>query len=740
MNAPKVQEAKLVEVLRTACHHLYEQLNKYVDREDMAFIARAYQFSDWAHRLQKRHSGELFIMHPVSVATMLAKLHFDRISIASALLHDVVEDTEVEIGDISENFGDQVAYIVEGLSKLNELKIRSKIHKQALNYQKFIVATAKDFRIIVVKLCDRLHNMQTLCHLQKDRQIAIAQETMNIYVPLGMRIGMRDICNELEELSFATIHPWRYHILRKALANLKKKSHVILTKLLKSAEEHVKRSGISFVLSSREKRLGQIFAKMRDKRVPFANVMDIFAMRLLVNNIDDCYRMLGVVHEFLPPIPGKIKDYIAIPKENGYQSLHTVLSGPQNTRIEVQIRTHEMEQVAEFGIASHALYKANKTSSQEERSFDRVLCARNWLASLGDQNRTVVETLEFTKSLRAEFLSHEVYVFTPSGEIKALPANASSLDFAFSLHTEIGLRAVSCKVDFQARPINHRLKTGQTVHIISREEPFAEPERLGYVVTSKARHFIRNFLKTLPRERAIAIGTDIFQRVLKKYKLELKELEQDILIKLAEVLQKKNHEMLLFEMGLGNIDSGIVSARIHDLIVPTSDALRIKVDDTHCAVRGNIDLPVCYARCCDPVRGDEIIGIQTAGKGLVVHRSQCANTYSRGKRNISVAIEWSGHISEKEEYICAIMVEVLHRTGVLAGISRVIADRGSNIEKLDLSRKTLDKVVITFWIGVKNQSHLDSICRKIAKAVPDSRVKRVCSGIDGIRHKTDMGR
>ena len=691
-------------------------LKTYLPEKQVAKVRKAYQFSASAHAGQKRMSGEPYISHPLHVAQTMAQLHFDTTTIISGILHDVLEDTHVTKHQLTRKFGREVSGIVDGVSKIDHLHIETREVKQAGNFQKMILAMSKDLRVILVKLIDRLHNMRTLHHLPPAKQKRVAKETLEIYTPIAQRLGMDRVRREFEELGFKALYPIRHRVLLKAVEKSGGRHRKLMQSVQSNVRRRLKSADITHEIASRRKNTYSIYRKMCRKHLSFSEVFDVFALRLTVDKVDNCYRALGLVHNLYKPVPGRFKDYIAIPKANGYQSLHTVLFGPQGIPIEIQIRTHEMNNVAEQGIAAHSLYKTDDTGSSAS-GHSRV---REWTTRLVEMRKHAGNATDFLDNVKLDLFPDEVYVFTPQGEIMSLPRGATALDFAFSVHTDLGLSCSRVLVNKRLSPLSTELENGQTVEIITDKSAHPTPLWLGFAVTGKARAAIRGYLKNTGEKSAIKLGRRLLKGALENLGSDPGKISPQQWSRILQQLRLKKRENLLKEIGLGNQMSPLIARRLID-----PESTGTAAADKPIAITGTEGVVVSYAKCCHPIPGDSIIGLLNPGKGLVVHRDSCRNvTGSIARDDKSILLQWAEKETPGAEYSAAIRAVTQHRRGMLAVIADKIAQTGSNIENLSLEERPGAMALLTFTISVRNRDHLAEVMRKIHGVSKDVRVSR----------------
>ena len=682
---------------------LVSRIETYLSKEQVAKVVEAYEFGARAHEGQKRHSGEPYITHPVAVATILADLHLDMSTLIAALLHDVIEDTGTDKGEISKLFGEEVANIVDGVSKLDQLRFRNREEAQAESFRKMVLAMAEDIRVILVKLADRTHNMQTLGVLPPAKRRRIARETLEIYAPIANRLGINSIRLELEELGFKHMHPRRHRVLERALRRAKGNQRQFLRRISARFESTLSGSNIEARVESREKHLYSIYRKMQTKGRSLAEIVDVFGFRVIVADTDDCYRALGLVHHLYKPMPGRFKDYIAIPRVNGYQSLHTTLFGPKSMPIEVQIRTEDMNRVAESGIAAHWQYKLGGASDAAPHTR-----AREWLKNLMEIQEND-DSEEFLESIKVDLFPDKVYVFTPNGDIKRLPKGSTCVDFAYAVHTGVGNRCVAAKVDRRLVPLRTQLRNGQTVEVITARGATPNPSWVNFVVTAKARTAIRQFLKTMRRTEAEDLGRRLLDHALGEFQTSVRKLGKKRFSELLGELGVDSTKTLFAQIGLGERLAPLIAKRV---AVPEGGHTSSAEADTPLDIIGTEGLVVSYARCCFPLPGDPIIGYLSAGRGIVVHRDDCGNLAQYRKQPEKwISVDWSESIDRA--FTVEIRVEVINRVGVLAAVTSQISDLQTNIESVSIDERDGDSSTITFQIHVKSRHHLGKVLRSL---------------------------
>lgn len=697
---------------------LCKRLSNYLTSEQVADVRRSYVFSEQAHLGQFRRNGDPYVTHPLAVAHILCDMHMDHQSLMAAMLHDVIEDTGVSKETLSADFGADVAMLVDGVTKLTQVHFNSKAEAQAENFQKMILAMTQDVRVIVVKLADRLHNMRTLDVLTLEKRKRVARETLEIYAPIAMRLGMNDIRIEYEELGFQAIWPMRAERIRGAVLAARGHRKEMVVTLEAALSERLSSEGLTARVEGREKHLYSIYEKMRDKRRNFAEIMDVYGFRVVVENVDACYRALGIVHNLYKPIPGKFKDYIAIPKTNGYQSLHTVLKGPRGVPIEVQIRSEAMDAMASNGIAAHWLYKSDGfTNTSQTR-------AREWMKSLLELQRNAGDSLEFIESVKVDLFPDEVYLFTPKGRIMTLPRGATPVDFAYAVHSDVGDTCVAARVDNRLAPLSLPLLTGQTVEIVTAPGARPNPGWLDFVVTSRARAKIRHFLKDQQGSESQDLGRRLLVKALSNIGSSLDALPEKTVKKVLRELGMQALDELLESVGLGNQVPQIVARRL----VPEEEGILDKLFAKRnaaakgIAIRGTEGLVVSYARCCRPLPGDDIMGHLSAGRGIVVHRQKCRNisTELRASPDKCLPLRWSDKIDR--EFQSELRIALVNQRGLLATIASVVTDSNANIEHISIEEKGSHHGVMQLGLLVKDRIHLAQIIKRI----------RVLTGVDKV--------
>ncbi len=685
---------------------LCSMLEDYLEPAQVQEVYRAYLFGAEAHHGQRRLSGEPYIYHPLAVARILAEMHLDHESIVAAILHDVIEDTETAKEQIAEQFGEEVAELVDGVSKLTHIEFETKAEAQAENFRKMMLAMVQDIRVILIKLADRLHNMRTLGVMRPDKKRRIAKETLEIYVPIATRLGLNRIRLELEDLGFGAYYPVRSRVLSEAVKKARGNRREVVQKILSSIQERLRQEELPGDVCGREKHLYSIYLKMRNKHLAFSDVMDVFAFRIVVDKVDTCYRVLGAIHNLYKPVPGKFKDYIAIPKANGYQSLHTTLLTPYGFPIEVQIRTADMETVSEAGIASHWLYKTGSDSSSIAHTR-----AREWLKNLLELQQRAGDSLEFLENVKVDLFPDEVYVFTPTGDILELPRGASAVDFAYAVHTDVGNSCVAAKVNRRLAPLHTELRNGDAVEVITSPGAQPNPTWLNFVVTGKARATIRSYLKNLKKEESVVLGRRLLNRALADLSLSLESVNEARLNSLLEEYGMERLDTLLEQIGLGNRMAPLVARALYEEEGEAA-ARAEKSGARPLAIKGTEGTVVQFAKCCRPIPGDPILGLITSGRGIVIHTQNCKNvTEFRKHPEKWIDVQWEDGI--EGEFLVDLRTEVRNQRGVLATVAAAVADTQANIDNISLDERDGQHTTINLTVSVTGRRHLARILRRL---------------------------
>jgi len=702
---------------------LSDTLSAYLEPGQVQQIRRAYFYAQQAHDGQRRQSGEPYVTHPLAVANILANMHMDHQSLMAALLHDVIEDTGISREALASQFGEATANLVDGVSKLAKIEFRSRAEAQAENFQKMALAMSRDIRVILVKLADRLHNMRTLDVVSPEKRRRVARETLDLYAPIANRLGMNNLRIELEELGFTALHPMRAERIAAAVRKFRGNRTELVDTIRFAIENTLAEEGIEARVIGREKHLYSIYQKMRAQRKPFANIMDVLAFRVVVDNVDTCYRTLGIVHSLYKPVAGRFKDYIAVPKANGYQSLHTVLFGMHGVPIEIQIRTHEMEDMANNGIAAHWLYKSDEDSIDSSH-----LRARQWVQGLLEMQQRAGNSLEFIEHMKTDLFPEEIYVFTPSGDIMELPAGSTSVDFAYAVHTDLGNSCVGCRINRQLAPLSEVLQSGQTVEIITAPGAQPSPGWLNFVVSGKARSNIRHFLKSQRHTESAILGKRLLERALQGLGQQLEDIPEERINALLKETGYGHFDNVLEDIGLGNRLAFITAQRL----VPDADEQTD--DDTNAAlaphrlkplvIQSRQNTMISFARCCHPIPGDPIIGHISSGRGIVVHVETCNNVAkARNEPKDYVGVRWGEQLSG--DFPVELRVEVENQRGVVALLATKINSFDANIEKINIEEKDPRISLIRLEIGVHNRVHLARIMRRIRGIKSVTRVTRL---------------
>ncbi len=696
---------------------LLRDATSYLRAEDVRQLQSAYEFSEAAHEGQFRRSGEPYISHPVAVATILAQWHLDPQALTAALLHDVMEDTTVTKVEISECFGKMVADLVDGVSKLDKIEFESQEHAQAENFRKMLLAMARDVRVILIKLADRLHNMRTLDAMHPKKRARIARETLEIYAPIANRLGLNSLYQELEDLAFQNLYPNRYRVLRKALEQQRGNRKEVVERIQAGIRQRLEDAGIEAQVTGREKNLYSIYRKMQDKNLSFSKVLDIYAFRVIVHDVPACYLTLGALHGLYKPIPGKFKDYIAIPKANGYQSLHTTLFGPFGSPIEIQIRTLEMHKLAEAGVAAHWLYKSTDASLSELQQK-----THQWLQSLLEMQSESVDSVEFLEHVKVDLFPDETYVFTPKGKIMALPHGATCVDFAYSVHTDIGNRCVAAKLNHELVPLRTELKNGDRVEIITASHAKPNPSWLNFVVTAKARHHIRHFLKTMQYQESAQLGERLLSQALGALGGRLRGISEADWERLLKESGSKDRQEILADIGLGRVLAIVIARKL----LPTAGASSAPAASAGpIVIRGSEGMALQFAKCCHPIPGDPIIGFIKKGRGMIVHTHDCP-VIARMKREPEkwLDVEWAPET--RKLFSVNIKLLASNQQGVLAKVAAEISDNDSNIENVSVEPGDSPAYSnIHFTLQVHNRLHLAQIMRGLRRLPEVIRINRL---------------
>lgn len=690
---------------------LKQKVAEYLPSDRVALVQDAFVLAHEAHDGQMRSSGDPYITHPVAVASILADMHLDHETLMAALLHDVIEDTHYSQDDLAQAFGDTVAELVEGVSKLDKIAFSSKQEAQAENFRKMMMAMVQDIRVILIKLADRTHNMRTLGSLRPDKRRRIALETLEIYAPIAHRLGIHDIKNELEDLGFQAMYPMRHRALKSAVKQARGNRKEIIDNIRDELETRLGEYKIQGQVTGREKHLYSIYRKMRNKELMFNEVMDIYAFRIVVDSVDNCYRSLGAMHSLYKPIETRFKDYIAIPRTNGYQSLHTSLVGPHGIPVEVQIRTEAMDHMADKGVAAHWLYKA-----PGDKDTTAQLRARKWMQSLLELQQSASSSFEFIESVKTDLFPDEIYVFTPDGRIIELPMGATAVDFAYAVHSDIGDTCVGVRVERRNFSLSKPLENGQTIEIIT--SPKAKPNAnwLNFVVSARARTRIRQYLRKQHSQEAVTMGNRLLRHALGTVKLD--DIPQADIDRVVAETKHTDFDSLLTDIGLGNELSAIVARRL----MGESDDLPDKKGNV--AIRGTEGLLVTYSRCCHPIPDDEIVSVLSPGKGMAIHQVGCPNIrkLSREEPQRVLPMQWDDE--PQGEFKAALRIELFNHQGTLATLTNTISGADSNIVGLQTEEKESNVYFIDLELTTHNRVHLARVMKRIRSMPEVQKVSR----------------
>ena len=697
-----------------------ERLTSYQPNADIELLKKAYVFSAKVHLGQVRLSGEPYLNHPLEVAGILTQLKLDVASVATGLLHDTVEDTLTTPKEIQENFGEEIAQLVDGLTKISRMSLRSSEEHQAENFRKMILAMVKDIRVILIKLADRLHNMRTLQYQSPEKQMEIAQETLDIYAPLAHRLGIEWLKSELEDLAFQYLHPEIYDEIRRKIAKKEKERARYIDEVKRTLMKKLYENHIEGEVTGRLKQIHSIYLKMKEQNIDFDQVYDITAFRVIVNSIKACYDVLGIIHSIWKPIPGKFKDYIGLPKENMYQSLHTTVIGPYGERIEIQIRTHEMHKIAEEGIAAHWKYKEGKLVEEaEDKRF-------TWLRQLLEWQRDLKDNQEFIESLKVDLFPNEVYIFTPKGEVRQFPIGSTPVDFAYSIHSDIGNHCVGAKVNGKIVPLRYELRSGDTIEILTSPNQKPSKDWLKLVKTSRAKTKIRQWFTVEEREKSITLGKDILEKELRKYDLQqTKLIKSGELAKVANEFSFQGVEDLIAAVGYGKVTANQIIGKIlpQEKLEQQKEELeggRIKhliqkitrAPKDALLIRGIDNVMVRYAGCCNPVPGDKVVGFITRGRGVTIHTADCQNAIDDDPHR-KVEVEWDS--TKEYSYPVRIRIYSEDKKGLLAEISNSLSSNKANIKNARVDTTEDKKAIGTFEVEIRDLNHLNKVIRALEK-------------------------
>ncbi len=695
---------------------LRDLLNTYLEPEKVAIILRAFETGANAHQGQTRKTGEPYILHPVAVARILANMRMDYGSVAAAILHDTIEDTVLTRQEIESRFGEEIADLVEGVTKLDKMKFRTRHEADAESFRKLMLAMSKDLRVIFIKLADRMHNMRTLGSMDPQSRRRIARETLDIYAPIADRLGMNSIKSELQDLGFANLFPWRHRTIAEHISTVTGDRSEIISDIHKALKRKMNEAGIPCDIKGREKTPYSIYRKMQAKDLSFSEVNDVYGFRIITHSEQHCYLALGAAHALYRPKPGRFKDYIALPKSNGYQSLHTILNSPFNLPVEIQIRTREMDVLAEEGAAAHWQYKSgeNSTGTAQVR-------AREWLMQLVEVQRHSTDSLEFLDGAKSDLFPDQIFVFTPKGKIIDLRRSATALDFAYAIHTGVGNKTRSILVDKLEVPLSTRLENGQTIKVITDDNAHPIPEWLDFVNTARARTAIRHYIKSLEQADTVALGLRLLETALNARGSDLDAVPAKRMDQYLKDNKFERQEDLLTELALGNLLSSVVAAK---LAPEVSTALASGEYTEALSIAGSEGSAVTFAACCRPVPGDTIMGFLSAGKGVVVHRVNCRNVREFRKHpDHCIDVTWAP--IHRGMYEVALHILAKNIPGVLANISTSIGEAGSNIEKIEQPESNRELAKLLFIISVKDRDHMAHVMRRLRRNRNVIRVSRI---------------
>ncbi len=701
-------------MLPSPVRQLRDLLNTYLEPEQVARVLHAYEVGAEAHQGQTRRSGEDYIFHPVAVAQILASMRMDQQTITAAILHDTVEDTHLEHDDIVREFDEEVARLVDGVTKLDKMKFRTRREADAESFRKLLLAMSRDLRVIFIKLADRLHNMRTIGAMSPESRRRISSETLDVYAPIAERLGMNALKEELQEQGFKNLYPFRYQVISERVSAVGGNQQEVIDSVTADLKRRLSEAGIPCRVEGRTKTAYSIYCKMRDKSLPYEEVSDLFAFRIITHSEPHCYQALGVAHSLFRPKPHSFKDYIALPKPNGYQSLHTVLSSPQGVLLEVQIRTEEMDLVAEKGAAAHWLYKATPDRSTAVR-------AREWLLKLVDTQYRSPDSSEFMDTAKSELFPDEIFVFTPRGKIIDLKADATALDFAYAIHTDVGNQAVAARIDQRRMPLRTGLENGQTVEILIEKGSKPLPEWLEFVVTSKARTAIRSHLKNLEQADSVAIGDRLLDQALIRRGSSLEKVSQRRLDRYVAKLGLERVEDLLMQIARGDMLAGVVAHKL----LPITQRRRAEDDiATVITVGGNEGSAITYAACCHPIPGDPVMGYLSPGKGIVVHRQRCPNVTGLRKNHAERCIEVAWEPLTDGRFPVLLKLLTVNGPGVLASVSSTLSQVGANIERVEQKDANRETATLFFVLSVTDRVQLARVMRRLKRNPNVIRVSR----------------
>jgi guanosine-3',5'-bis(diphosphate) 3'-pyrophosphohydrolase len=696
---------------------LRDLLNSYLEADKVALVIKAYEVGEAAHRGQTRKTGEPYILHPVAVAQILANMRMDHESISAAILHDTIEDTPVTWDDIRDQFGTEVADLVEGVTKLDKMKFRTRMQADAESFRKLMLAMSRDLRVIFIKLADRLHNMRTLSSMSHDSRRRIARETLDIYAPIADRLGMNSMKHELEDMGFANLYPWRHRTITEHLQSVSGDRQEIVQNILDVLRARMEQAGVPCRIKGRQTSPYSIYQRMRSRDLSFSEVTDFFAFRIITDTEAHCYLALGAVHTLYPPKPGRFKDYIALPKANGYQSLHTILNSPYGLPIEIQIRTEEMDLMASKGAAAHWQNKAEGTAADGSAGVR----AREWLMRLVDVQRHTGDSLEFLDHAKSDLFPDEIFVFTPKGKIIDLRQNATALDFAYAIHTDVGNHTARALVDNVEAPLSTRLSNGQTVKILTDPEVQPQPEWLEFAATARARTAIRHYLKSLRQEDTVELGMQLLEKALNARGSSIEKVPEETWRQYLKENHFKRQEELFNDLALGSTLGALVAAK---LAPESSGAPGFAEASEAITIAGSEGSALSFGACCLPVPGDKIMAYVSTDKGLVVHRVQCSNVREFRKHpDRCVDVNWAP--ITKGMFPVAVRIVARNTPGVLASISTSIGEAGSNIERVAQPDANPETATLLFTLSVRDRDHMARVLRRLRRNATVLRVNRV---------------
>jgi len=699
---------------------LRDLLNTYLDPDKVALILKAYEVGEAAHRGQTRKTGEPYILHPVAVAQILADMRMDHESIAAAILHDTIEDTPLSWDDIREGFGAEIADLVEGVTKLDKMKFRTRLQADAESFRKLMLAMSRDLRVIFIKLADRLHNMRTLGSMSRDSRRRIARETLDIYAPIADRLGMNSMKHELEDMGFANLYPWRHRTITEHLQTVTGDRRELVGDILGALRARMEEAGVPCRIRGRQRSPYSIYQKMLSRDLSFTEVTDYFAFRIITGTEADCYLALGAVHTLYPPKPGRFKDYIALPKANGYQSLHTILNSPYGLPIEIQIRTEEMDLMASKGAAAH-WQKRGGAGAGDAPSGSAEVRAREWLMRLVDVQRHTVDSLDFLDHAKSDLFPDEIFVFTPKGKIIDLRQNATTLDFAYAIHTDVGNHTAKALVDKIEVPLSTRLSNGQTVKIVTDPAVQPQPQWLEFAATARARTAIRHYLKSLGQEESVALGMQLLENSLNARGSSIEQVPDEVWRQYLKDNHLKSQEDLFNDLALGNTLASLVAAKLAPETPPPLGGMEAGEAIT---IAGSEGSALSFGACCLPVPGDKIMAFVSTDKGLVVHRVQCANVREFRKHpDRCVDVNWAP--ITRGMFPVAVRIIARNTPGVLASISTSIGEANSNIERVAQPDANPETATLLFTLSVRNRDHMASLLRRLRRNNHVLRVSRV---------------